>query len=64
MNKPQHTTLQGKVSWVEFLRSIRFDHADKSRPSGECASHFASLNQHAPVRGGSAEDPFLVRSAN
>ena len=64
MNKPQHTTPQGTVSWVEFLRSIRFEHAKKSKASGECSSHFAALDQRAPVRGASAEDHYLVRSAN
>jgi len=73
MDKPQHTNTlgtsstgssQGKVSWVEFLRSIRFDQAKKSKASGECSSHFAAFDQRTPARGASAEDQFLVRSAN
>ncbi|MFK7974794.1 MAG: hypothetical protein AB8C02_01575 [Halioglobus sp.] len=68
MNKPQHTTSQGKVSWVEFLRSIRFDQNKarnkKAKTSGECSSHFASFDQRAPGVGITAEDQFLVRSAN
>lgn len=64
MNKPQHTTPQGKVSWVEFLRSIRFEHAKKSKASGECSSHFAALDQRTPKFGVSADDQYAVRSAN
>lgn len=68
MNKPQNKTSQGKVSWVEFLRSIRFDQnkaqSKKAKSSGECSSHFASFDQRIPAAGGSADDHFLVRSAN
>lgn len=68
MNKPEHTTPQGKVSWVEFLRSIRFDQNKarnkKARTGSECASHFARFDQRIPSTGVSADDQYLVRSAN
>lgn len=72
MNEPQDTTSQNrsqnKVSWVEFLRSIRFDQSKaqrkKTSTDTECSSHFARFDQHVPSTGISAEDQYLVRSAN
>ena len=55
----------GKVSLVEFLRSIKFAHNSESGETVECPRHFAHFNQRA--RSGAqlqAEDSQLIRSAN
>jgi hypothetical protein len=55
----------GKVSLVEFLRSIKFAQQSNSSHSGKCPTHFAHFDQHArPARWSSAEDTQLIRSAN
>lgn len=56
---------EGKVSFVEFLRSIKFAQHSTSNQRAECPTHFAHLNQRA--RGASSfntEDSQLIRSAN
>jgi hypothetical protein len=58
---------EGKVSLVEFLRSIKFAHENSSTQADhkDCPTHFAHFEQSA--RGGSescAEDLQLIRSAN
>jgi len=56
---------EGKVSWVEFLRSIKFAQHNTSNQSVECPTHFAHLNQRARSGGSfSTEDSQLIRSAN
>lgn len=54
-----------KVSFVEFLRSIKFAHQSTARRGGDCPTHFAHFNQR--IRNGikaSTEDAQLIRSAN
>jgi len=55
----------GKVSLVEFLRSIKFSQNNASNDGAECNTHFAHLIQHTrsaqPIN---AEDSQLIRSAN
>lgn len=58
---------EGKASLVEFLRSIKFDHDDRSVQNDtlRCPTHFAHFEQSA--RSGydaSQEDLQLIRSAN
>ena len=55
---------QSKASLVEFLRSIKFDHIEASRPNVECKTHFAAFNPQARKHANSVEDRQLVRSAN
>ncbi len=57
---------QGKISHVEFLRSIRFARGDSRAMLSECPKeHFASFVPHAREgRSSSTEDSHLVRSAN
>ena len=55
----------GKVSLVEFLRSIKFAQKTAVAQNVECPTHFAQFNQRA--RAGqslSTEDSQLIRSAN
>lgn len=55
----------GKVSLVEFLRSIKFAQHRQAKETAECPTHFADFTQRA--RGGSqrnSEDLQLIRSAN
>ena len=55
----------GKVSLVEFLRSIKFRHQQATIDGDECTTHFAGLDQR--VRTGKSkntEESHLVRSAN
>ena len=55
----------GKVSLVEFLRSIKFAHENTSNRHAECATHFAPFNPQ--TRTGhplNTEDSHLIRSAN
>jgi hypothetical protein len=54
----------GKVSLVDFMRSIKF-RRHVSRRRGEVASHFAGLAPRArPANMQGAEDKLPVRSAN
>ena len=54
-----------KVSWVEFLRSIQFDHRNAAKQRTQCSSHFAHFEQKAPSGDQSnAEDSYLIRSGN
>jgi len=55
----------GKVSLVEFLRSIKFAPQNVSNERFECPAHLAHFNQQ--VRNGgqrSSEESQLIRSAN
>ncbi len=54
-----------KVSFVDFLRSIKFDHREETKHVAECPTHFASFYPQARPRSkSSTEDNQLVRSAN
>ena len=57
---------QGKISHVEFLRSIRFAQGSNRAMLSECPKeHFASFVPHAREgRIATTEDSHLVRSAN
>ena len=56
---------EGKVSLVEFLRSIKFDHRSDRVDVHECPTHFAHFDQHARNNGKkSQEDTQLIRSGN
>lgn len=55
----------GKVSLVEFLRSIKFVKQSTSNASVDCPTHFAHLHPRArSPRQMSNEDSQLIRSAN
>ena len=55
----------GKVSLVEFLRSIKFAKQSASNASVDCHTHFAHLNPRTrSSRQMSSEDSQLIRSAN
>jgi len=55
----------GKISLVEFMRSIRFRHRKEDNRSTECPTHFAHFNPQArSEQPPSAEDQKLIRSAN
>ena len=54
-----------KVSWVEFLRSIKFAQHNMSNERTKCPTHFADFNPQARTgQQSNAEDSHLVRSAN
>jgi hypothetical protein len=54
-----------KVSWLEFLKSIRFANHEPVAHTAECSSPFAGFNPQARAgRQKSAEDSQLIRSAN
>lgn len=56
---------KGKVSLVEFLRSIKFTHDQNQAAQDECPTHFANFEQRARTRRQfSAEDKQVIRSAN
>jgi hypothetical protein len=56
---------EGKVSLVEFLRSIKFTHRSNRVEAPECPTHFAHFDQRARNNGKeSQEDAQLIRSAN
>jgi hypothetical protein len=58
---------EGKASFVEFLRSIKFAHDNDttSDTQPECPTHFAHFKQRARASTEvSAEDLQLIRSAN
>ena len=52
-----------KVSWLEFLKSIKFDQHDTVQSRVECTSSFANFNPQARKQA-SAEESQLIRSAN
>ena len=55
----------GKVSLVEFLRSIKFAPQTASNETVKCPTHFAHFNQRARSGGHlCAEESQLIRSAN
>ncbi|NQX88835.1 MAG: hypothetical protein HRT77_09230 [Halioglobus sp.] len=55
----------GKVSLVEFLRSIKSVQRSRSTGNVGCATHFAGLDPHARAEQKSnPEDLSLVRSDN
>ena len=56
---------EGKVSLVDFLRSIKTRKRRDTRHPAECETHFATLNPHArePKPDG-AEESSTVPSAN
>jgi hypothetical protein len=55
----------GKVSLVDFMRSIRSLHRKTASQPTECTTHFAGFNPRArDKQSATAEDQQLVRSAN
>ena len=55
----------GKVSLVEFMRSIRFRRQQSTRRAAQCPTHFAHFDpQVGTGQGNNAEDQHLIRSAN
>ncbi|MGB1140718.1 MAG: hypothetical protein ACPG1A_07455 [Halioglobus sp.] len=56
----------GKVSLVEFMRSIRFARRKEAKRSTECETHFAHFDPQARPEQQipSAEEQNVVRSAN
>ena len=55
----------GKVSLVEFMRSIKFSHDKAPKRRAEYSNNFADFDPQArPETQSSAEDCKLVRSAN
>ena len=53
----------GKVSLVEFLRSIKFAQHKQAKETTECPTHFAHFNQRARDGGQrNSEDSQLIRS--
>ena len=58
---------QGKVTLVDFLRSIRYSNGKQTRQNTaiECTEHFAGFNPHTRVPAHvDSEDCTLIRSAN
>ena len=56
---------EGKVSLVDFLRSIKTRKRSEKRRAGEVETHFATLNPHARTPGpDGADDSSTVPSAN
>lgn len=56
---------KGKVSLVEFLRSIKFTQDQNQVAQEECPTHFADFDQRARTRRQfSSEDSQVIRSAN
>ncbi len=56
---------QGKTSLVDFMRSIKFTHAQTATTGSECGTHFAHFVPRVQ-RGqqGAVEESQLIRSAN
>lgn len=55
----------GKTSLVDFLRSIKFAHHEKTVEENECPTHFAHFDQRArPVAKENSDDNEHIRSAN
>ena len=55
---------EGKVSWVDFLRSINFKRNNKPDRSEDNQAQFADFVAHARARKQLKEERYLVRSAN
>lgn len=56
---------EGKVSLVDFLRSIKYANHSNSKCHDECPTQFAGLNPHTPAdKKSNSEELYLVRSAN
>ena len=56
---------EGKVSLVEFLRSIKYANHARSHRHSEDSMHFADFSPHARAQMNSnAEDLSLIRSNN
>jgi hypothetical protein len=56
---------EGKVSLVDFLRSIKYSHHSKRKKYTDESTHFAGFNPQTPAGDRSnTEDAYLVRSAN
>jgi hypothetical protein len=55
---------EGKVSLVDFLRSIKFTRNNKPARSEENHAQFADFNSRARPQKKSKEERYLVRSAN
>jgi hypothetical protein len=56
---------EDKVSWVEFIRSIKFAQQNASNRTDACPTHFAHFNPRARSEHKlSTEDSHLIRSAN
>ncbi|MEM9255093.1 MAG: hypothetical protein AAGA91_06580 [Pseudomonadota bacterium] len=55
----------GKISLVDFMRSIKFTHPRAAERPVECTTHFAHFTPHArSEEQPNAEEQLLVRSAN
>ena len=56
---------EGKVSLVDFLRSIKFSRDNRQAPREEAQTHFADFSPQARARKKTTkEERYLVRSAN
>lgn len=55
---------EGKVSLVDFLRSIKFKRNNKPMRSEENDTQFADFNSRARTQKKLKEERYLVRSAN
>ncbi|MEZ5572190.1 MAG: hypothetical protein R3E64_09210 [Halioglobus sp.] len=56
---------EGKVSFVDFLRSIKFSRENKPTQREEAQTHFADFSPQARTQKKSnKEERYLVRSAN
>jgi len=56
---------EGKVSLVDFLRSIKYARHDNSKNYGENPEQFAEFNPQARAgKKSNAEEKYLIRSAN
>ncbi len=56
---------EGKVSLVDFLRSIKFAHHDKAEQREEDHTHFADFSPHVRTqKKPNTEERNLVRSGN
>ena len=56
---------EGKISLVEFFRSIKFNHQHGAVADQECPTHFAHFNQSARACSNEPqEENQLIRSAN
>lgn len=55
----------GKVSLVEFLRSIKFRQQHATNETDECTKHFAGFNPRTrTAKNNNTEESQLIRSAN
>lgn len=55
---------EGKVSWVDFLRSIKFNRDRKPAHGDANSTQFAEFNCRARAQHKLKEECYLVRSAN